>query len=84
MKLGKPKTFGMLDHNDRCFRNVNTDFDDRGGDEHVEQVLAEAFHDVLARLAGHAAVNHADTGVLEPVGLQLALQGNGGAEIFDF
>ena len=56
----RPKRSACSTTIDRGVGHVDADFDDGGGDQHVDEVLAEALHDVLAGFAAHAAVEQAD------------------------
>ena len=73
VELGEAEAVGVLDNHDSGVGDVDADFDDGGGDEDVDEALAEAFHDVLAGFAGETAVDEADAEIFEPVGLEFFL-----------
>ena len=88
VELGEAEAVGMFDDHGGGVGDVDADFDDGGGDEDVDEVLAEAFHDVLAGLLGEAAVDEADAEILEEFGLEFFLDvdgvAEGGGDILDF
>ncbi len=60
VKLGEAEAFGVLDDHGGGVGDVDADFDDRGGDEDLRFVFAEALHDVVFFFAGEAAVEEAE------------------------
>ena len=72
VELREAEAVGVFDDHDGGVGDVDADLDDGGGDEGVDEVLAEAFHDVLAGGTVHAAVDEADAEVFEPVGLEFS------------
>src|ERR1051325_4348293 len=65
MQLGKAESIRVFDHEQRCIRNINADFDDRRGDEHADFTVAETAHDFVAFLSGHPSMKKTDAVVLE-------------------
>ena len=60
VELREAEAFGVFDDHDGGVGDVDADFDDRGGDEDLRFVFAEALHDVVFFFAGEAAVEEAD------------------------
>ena len=60
VQLREAEAFGVFDDHDGGVGNVDADFDDRGGDEDLHFVFAEALHHVVFFFAGEAAVQQAD------------------------
>src|SRR5712692_201986 len=60
VELGEAEALGVLDDHDGGVGNVDADFDDRGGDEDLRFVFAEALHDFFFFVAGQAAVQEAE------------------------
>jgi hypothetical protein len=77
VELGEAEAVGVFDDHDGGVGDVDADFDDGGGDECVDEVLSEAFHDVLPGFAGEAAVDEADAEGGEGAGLELFLESGG-------
>ena len=60
VQLRKAKAFGVFDDHDGCVGNVDTDFDDGGGDKDLRFVFAEGLHDGFFFFAGQASVQQAE------------------------
>ncbi len=70
MQLRQSEALGVLDDHDRGVGNVDTHFDDGGGDEHVDLAAAKLAHH--AGLVGppHPAGEQPDTQLREDLGAQ--------------
>jgi hypothetical protein len=80
VELREAEAVGLFDDHGGGVGDIDADFDDGGGDEDVDEVLAESFHDVLAGFARQLAVDEADAEVFQCVGLEFSLDRDGGAE----
>ena len=60
VELGEAEALGVFDYHGGGVGDVDADFDDRGGDEDLRFVFAEAFHDGVFFFAGEAAVEKAE------------------------
>ena len=56
MELGEAEAFGVFDDHYGSVGDIDADFDDRGGNEDLHFVFAEALHDFIFFVAGKAAV----------------------------
>ncbi|CCJ79000.1 2C-methyl-D-erythritol 2,4-cyclodiphosphate synthase(EC:4.6.1.12) [Cronobacter muytjensii 530] len=61
MQLRKAKVVGALDNNGIGGRNIDTGFDNRGADQHVEALVMEVVHHPLQLTLAHLAVADGDT-----------------------
>ena len=69
VELGNTEMLGFAHHHHRCIRYIDTDLDDRRGDEHIDLSGAELGHDPVLVLAFHAAVQNLDPQALQLHGL---------------
>jgi len=56
VKLRQSKALGVVDENDGGVGDVDADFDDGGGDQHIRFAIPEAGHDGLLFFGGHLAM----------------------------
>ena len=63
MELREAEAIGIDDHHDRCIRNVDADFDDRGAHEDVDRATLEAIHRLFFFRRAHSAVHHGDAAI---------------------
>ena len=82
VQLGKAETLGVIDHHDRCVGYVDTDFDDRGGDEDVGFAALETAHGHVLVVRRHAAVQQAQAQAVEWAGAEFFVHVGGGAEFW--
>ncbi len=60
VKLGKTEPVSSLDDHDGGVRNIDTDLDDRRGDEHIVPALFELTHGALLVFRLHTAMEHGE------------------------
>ena len=60
VQLREAEALGMFDHHDGGVGNVDADFDDGGGDQHVDLAALEAAHDDFLLVGVEAAMQQAD------------------------
>lgn len=63
VQLRQPEALGMLDDHQRRVRHVDSDFDDRGGDQQVDLALAKRAHDLGLLGLRQASVDQPDAQV---------------------
>ena len=78
MKLGEAEALGVFDEHERGIRHVDADFDDGGGDEHVDLVRGKGAHDGILFLRLHLAVDGGDAQVGKDLLLQVRCIGGDG------
>jgi hypothetical protein len=62
MQLAQTKVLGSVNNQSVGVWNVDSSFDDGGGNQHVELALPEINHNLLKRVLGHLSVCHSDAG----------------------
>src|SRR5580704_10449178 len=65
VKLSEAKAIGMLDHHYGRVRDIHADFDNRGGDQNLQLVAAEALHDGIFFFVLEAPMQQADAKLRE-------------------
>ncbi len=81
MELGEAEALGVLDDHEGGIGDVDSYFDDGGGDEDVELAALEAGHGDFFVVGGHAAVEEAEAEAGEGAGLEVCVHFGGGAEL---
>lgn len=83
VELGESEAVGVVDEHDGGVGDVDADFDDGGGDEGVDVVLAEVLDDVVFGVAVDASVEECDLVGFESFGPGLVSAGGGlGVDFF--
>ena len=80
VQLRQAEALGVLHHHDGGVGNVDADFDDRGGDQHIDFAALEAAHDDFFFVGVEAAVEQADAQAGERTRAQLFVHLDGGLE----
>ena len=80
VQLREAEALGVLDHHDGGVGDVDTDLDNRGGDQHIDFAALEAAHDDLFFVGVEAAMEQSDAQSGERTLAELFMHFDGGLE----